>query len=334
MAISNQQKNRATKKLNVTPQPLKIRGGAPSGNVSKSEILQRMLENKVVRYVDNEIIDQSGNTITGAFAVPWAKFIVDSTDPALGIDPAVEMTYVISDKEVYPNGPRPRFYVRPDAPGNKRFLISDSLYVPTFASRPAAATWPGLKIMIGDFGNAIARSDGTDYVSDRPQYPYSASYGSVAEPTKSSGTGTTSFAFDIGAPKIPANLIVPNKTLFLLRNSGYRTGANAVCNVHYRIGTAGGYGDSGMWSYFNLPATDGQDWNGSSLLRATLTTASAHAIVTNLASNLGGGGGTADLLDRSTNINFAADMYLSAAAESKNVNDNILLMGWSLEWLR
>ena len=47
-----------------------------------------------------------------------------------------------------------------------------------------------------------------------------------------------------------------------------------------------------------------------------------------------GGGGTADLLDRSTNINFAADMYLSAAAESKNVNDNILLMGWSLEWLR
>lgn len=277
---------------------------------------------------------KDGTVITGAVAVPWAKFIVDSADPALGIDPAVEMTYVISDKEVYPNGPRPRFYVRPDAPGNKRFLISDSFYTATFAARPAAATWPGMKLMIGDFGNAIARSDGTDWISDRPQIAYAASYGSVAEPTKSSGTGATSFAFDIGAPKIPANLIVPNKTLFLLRNSGYRTGANAVCNVHYRIGTAGGSGDSGMWSYFNLPATDGHDWSGSSLLRATLTTASAHAIVTNLAAHLSGSGGASDLLDRSANIAFGSDMYLSAAVESKNVNDNIRLLGWSFEWLR
>lgn len=63
MPVSNQQKRSTVRKLTVAPPPIKVRG-APLGNakVSKAEVLSRMLENKAVRYVDDEIIDSSGHS--------------------------------------------------------------------------------------------------------------------------------------------------------------------------------------------------------------------------------------------------------------------------------
>lgn len=285
------------------------------------------------------LVDTNGNLIsantarliTGAVAVPWAKFIVDSTDPALGIDPAVEMTYVISDKEVYPNGPRPRFYVRPDAPGNKRFLISDSFYVATFASRPAAATWPGIKIMIGDFGNAIAESDGTDYVSaDGRQYVYSEINGTLTAPTKTSTASATSHVFTTGAPNVPANLIVPGKTIMRFNYTFQRRGTGGTCDLALTVGTVGDSSDPLITYHGSVPATNNWHVRGSSRLSCVASSgfhSSAH--------NADTGSGTNLLYQRGpTQFNVGQDMMIKVKAPVINAADSIDLIDFAWIWER
>lgn len=269
--------------------------------------------------------------ITGAIAVPWAKFIVDSVDPALGIDTSVEMSYVISDKEVYPNGPRPRFYVRPDAPGNKRFLISDSFYVATFASRPAAATWPGLKIMIGDFGNAVAVSDGTDYVSvNARQYVYSEINGTLAIPTKTSTASATNYVFTTGAPNVPANLIVPGKTIMRFNYTFQRRGTGGTCDLAIKIGTVGDSSDRNITYHSAVAATNNRQVRGSSKLTCVASNY-FHSSV-----QQGDTGDGANLLQQmgTTQFDTAQQMIVSVRAPVINAADSIDLIDFAWLWER
>lgn len=164
MAISNQQKKRATKKINVTPQPLKIRGGAPSGNVSKSEILQRMLENNALRLVSEEIVDKTGTPVTGVTSVTWATFTGGSFD-------LTTARYVhVSDKHSTRNAtatPGSLWRIDPTGgTGYKRQLVSGPIYCANEAAAPAAADFPGLWIYDAGLGpNGCDRiSDGTGYL--------------------------------------------------------------------------------------------------------------------------------------------------------------------------
>lgn len=164
MAISNQQKNRATKKLNVTPQPLKIRGGAPSENVSKSEILQRMLENNALRLVSEEIVDKTGMPVTGVASFTWAEFI------DYGFDLTTARYVHISDKHSTRNAtaaPGSLWRIVPTGgTGYKRQLVSGPIYCANEAAAPAAADFPGLWIYDAGLGpNGCDRiSDGTGYL--------------------------------------------------------------------------------------------------------------------------------------------------------------------------
>lgn len=274
---------------------------------------------------------KDGSIITGAIAVPWAKFIVDSVDPALGIDTSVEMSYVISDKEVYPNGPRPRFYVRPDAPGNKRFLISDSLYVASFASRPAAATWPGLRIMIGDFGNAIGVSDGMDYVSvNGRQYVYSEINGTLAAPTKTSTAAATSHIFATGAPNVPAGLMVPGKSIHRFVYTFQRRGTGGTCDLAIKIGTVGDASDRNITYHSAVAATNNRHVRGASKLICVASNY-FHSSV-----QQGDTGDGTNMLQQmgTTQFDTAQQMFVKVRAPVINAADLIDLIDFAWIWER
>ena len=38
---------------------------------------------------------KDGSLVAGLAAVPWAKFIVDSSDPTVGVDPTIACNYMI-----------------------------------------------------------------------------------------------------------------------------------------------------------------------------------------------------------------------------------------------
>lgn len=95
MPISNQQKRAATRKLSVTPPPIKGRGTPPgSGHVSKAEILARMRENNAVTSENNIFFDKDGNKLASKFVsgpfydIPSAKdhpgLIYRPTDAGIG----------------------------------------------------------------------------------------------------------------------------------------------------------------------------------------------------------------------------------------------------------
>lgn len=309
--------------------------------MTQSSPLPIMRAQEVVHLDGNMLKNmKTGEIVTGITPIPWAKFITDSSDPAVGVDPTVLCNYVISDRFVDKTGQRAIFQVDPaSSAANKRHLVSKHLYT-AWANRPSAGSFSGIELVLSDFGDAKVKSDGADYISAYSQIVYVGQYGSVNAPTKVTGTGGTtpvSFSFDIGSPKVPGGLIVPGKSKFLLRARGTRIGNNGTLNFHMRLGNNNNATDPSMYSYFGVAATDGFDFNGASLLDATLTTASAHAILTNSTDILGGSGSTTAVLERSSSpsvINFASDLFLSCNVDGKNSADNLALLGWSLEWLR
>lgn len=194
----------------------------------------------------------------------WAKFIVDSSDPLVGVDPNIACNYMISDREVYPGGGMPIFQVNPLA-AKKCSIISDHLYVADFANRPSAVDFPGLPIMIGNFGNAIAVSDGTNYLAGGRQYVYNEQNGTLTNPTKSSGTGTTSYAFASSIPNIPAGLLVPTKSVLRVNYSLRRRVATGTLDFAIQLGTVGNSSDP-IVIYTVISAVDAFFSRGSSKL--------------------------------------------------------------------
>lgn len=116
----------------------------------------------------------TGTPVLGLSSVPWARFVVDSVDPAIGVDPTILCNYLISDRQITANGGSPIFQVDPLGSGNKRFLQSPHLHVSSlsgFATDYPPATWPGLRVFdagSGDQGGLPYVSDGTGYISQAP----------------------------------------------------------------------------------------------------------------------------------------------------------------------
>lgn len=198
---------------------------------------------------------KDGSLVAGLAAVPWAKFIVDSSDPTVGVDPTIACNYMIEDREVYPGGGCPIFQINPLV-AKKRSIISKHLYVSAFANRPSAVDFPGLPIMIGDFGNAIAVSDGANYFADGRQYIYNEENGTLTTPTKTYTTGlVAAFVFTSNIPNIPANLIVPGKSIIRINYSVRRRGAVGSIDFAVKLGTGGNSGDP-IASFGTLSAVD------------------------------------------------------------------------------
>lgn len=251
MAISNQQKNRATKKLNVTPQPLKIRGGAPSGNVSKSEILQRMLENNALRLVSEEIVDKTGTPVTGVTSVTWATFTGGSFD-------LTTARYVhVSDKHSTRNAtatPGSLWRIDPTGgTGYKRQLADDPIYCATLASAPDPTAYPGLECYVASFDGDVV-SNGTAY-EPKDQYVVLKNLSAYLERTTS--LETEWYPISLGIPRD-----VNGKSL--LRQNGYiqfhsiwwnKVGTTDNLRAIVRMGTNNSASDLAIIDASNTPVT-------------------------------------------------------------------------------
>lgn len=278
----------------------------------------------------SSIVGQNGTPISGVASYTWAQFIVNSSDPTVGIDPTVLCNYMISDRSIYPGGGAPIFSVDPLGAGNKRFLQSPHMYVPLFSNRPAASDFPGMTIMIGDYGNCLAVSDGTDWVAKGSQTVYEEQNGTLTTPTKSTTALSTSHTFTTGIPDIPANLIVPGKTIMRCYYTIQRHGAAGTNDFAIRLGTVGNSSDPIVTFHSGIVATDLRQVRSTP--RLTFPTASffvssrAQPDVAN---------GTSILYEGATlQWDITAPLKTSVSVPTKNATDTIDLIDLRWVWER
>lgn len=261
-------------------------------NISINEFIMMCAKAGLIKAV----YDSSGNVtgiadindvpVTGLSSVPWAKFIVDSTDPTVGVDPSIACNYIINDREVSPGGGMPIFQINPLA-AKKRSIVSNHLYVPDFANRPAATDFPGLPIMIGNFGGAIAKSDGTDWVAKGRQYVYNEQNGTITTPTKTV-TGAAPVTFTSSIPNIPANLIVPGKTVLRINYTVLRVNGSSAGTIDFaiRMGTVGNASDPLVTFNASISATNNFFARGSTKV---IFTDATHSLSTRSGGDTGAG---------------------------------------------
>ena len=295
-------------------------------------VYQQVKDNNFLQIVGGNIVDKDNVIVSGLAMVPWAKFIVDSSDPAVGVDPTIACNYIISDREVYPGGGCPIFQINPLAV-KKRSIISKYLYVPLFANRPLASDFPGLPIMIGNFGNAIAVSDGASYLSAYNQVVYSEQNGTLTTPTKVSSGAVTSFVFSLPCPNIPANLITPGKTIMRVNFSAMRIngGSVATLDLVLRLVTLGDpTSDPIADIYPSLSATDKVIVRQSSKL---IFPTSAF-FISNRA-NADVAAGTNQYTESSpTQWDITQPLIFSFRTYNKNSGDNLALIDFELFWTK
>lgn len=148
-------------------------------------------------------------------------------------------------------------------------------------------------------------------------------WGSIATPV-ATYTGGTGGLFTLPATiPVPAG-IIPDYSTLRIRAMLKRTGANATGQFDCQIGTAGAGSDS-LVGRVQSTATDGH----VALMEASAgwSTSLTVFIPSGSASPQGSsGGGT--VVDRSTNVNRAALMYVVFGMSSANAADSYALLGY------
>lgn len=289
-----------------------------------------LAEENVVQIVDGRLVNiANGSDVTGIAVVPWAKFIVDSSDPLVGVDPTIACNYMISDREVYPGAGRPIFQINPLAV-KKRSIVSEHLYVADFANRPAASDHPGMDIVIGNFGNAIARSDGTDWVAKGRQYIYNEQNGTITAPSKTV-TGAAPVTFSSSIPNVPANLIVPGKTVLRINYTVLRVNGSSTGTIDFaiRMGTVGDASDPLVTFNASISATNNYFVRGSAKVIFSDTT---HSLSTRSGADTGSG---TNLWYEAgpTQLDTASPLIIKPIVTAKAVSGDIVaLLNLELIW--
>lgn len=194
------------------------------------------------------------------------------------------------------------------------------------ASFPAASFTGWIFRLTGVNGDLI--SNGTKYVPKHGGIILSQNvYGTLALPTKNSGTGTTTYSFDIGSPSIQLNLL-GSKAKLKFKAKLQRHLANATMTVLFRLGTANGSTDSSFWSA-TIPATDLAQVNADVLIDFADST----HFLSNMNNQQAGSGATGAISERSANVNTASTMYISCDISSKNSSDTLDLLSYMVEWV-
>ena len=196
------------------------------------------------------------------------------------------------------------------------------------ASFPAAS-WTGWVFRItGISGDLI--SNGTKYVPRHGRLTLvGLMYGIPASPTKNSGTGTTTYSFNIGAPTFPAGLFGAGAARLYLKSRMQRHNGVTPANilVAIRLGTAGTSSDRPIWSA-TISTTDLIQTSSEVYIEFP----DATHFVTNSSNGQSGAGAASQLTTETTNVSTASAMILSVDITSKNANDTLDLLGLSLEW--
>lgn len=285
-------------------------------------------EGNIIHKIGNSLYDGEENLVAGLPIVTWAQFITDSSDPLVGVDPTKLCNYLISDRLVDPSGQRPIFQVDPlsTAP-KKRHLLSKHMYVADFADRPSVSDFPGLPLMIGNFGNAVAVSDGAAWLARGRQYVYNEQNGTLDAPTKSTSASSTSYTFTVAMPNIPANLITPGKTVMRCNYSFQRRGTGGTNDIAIRLGTVGDTLDPFVTYHANVSGTDKRIIRGAS--RLTFPTSTIFLSSRGFSDYADG----PNLLQAGgpTQFNVASPLIVKVYIPAKNAADTIDLI--DLEWV-
>ena len=282
-----------------------------------------------VTYIDG-VFYNNGVAISGVASYTWAQFI------DAGFDLTLARFVHISDRHSTTDGtstPGSLWRIDPSAvAARKRNLVSDAIYYSTYLSgitEVPAASWPNMKIRCADLASSRVTliSNGTRYLPDGGRAFLGKNvYGRVGAPTKTVGTGSTTFQFDIGTPTFPANLFATPDTLIVtLRYQ--RHNANATMVIRSSLGTAGDATDDSLYSQ-TIAATDALLGGGFVLMDIVSST----YYMTNSANSPVSGGAALYIVDKTTNFNTASIMKL-AITGTKNTNDTIDLLSWSIEWV-
>jgi hypothetical protein len=213
------------------------------------------------------------------------------------------------------------------------WILVDGQIVCTYATLPtAAAKYAGWIAFISDLGvhGTYLRCTGSIWISHNSGsiLLYNKNFGTLASPTLTISTGITAATkFNVGTdPKIPANLQGADSKI-RVKARFKKSGANATIVPSIYLGTSASSSDS-LICAATVAASD----NVTTLSAPTVDVITTTAIITTYTGTEGGNGGVGAHADRSTNINFASDMYVTVYAGAKNTNDTLSLMSLSV-WL-
>ena len=204
----------------------------------------------------------------------------------------------------------------------------------TFRGPYTWAARPLLGVTVGDTFRAtdIGRAPGTIFIYTgsrwRRLYPFNLVdvTSSLAAPIQTI-TGVTSGTFTLPTPVVvPADLLAVGER-FRPWCEVYRRGANATATILMSFGTAGTTSDGQVRSE-SISATN----NRISHQAPQCAVYSATGFRTNGSSTLNGNA-TGSVSDVTTNVNFAAAMYLTLSINSANTADSFDLLGYGFEVL-
>ena len=239
-----------------------------------------------------------------------------------------------------------RWLVNPLAstPEEKIVLDSGSLWFDTYAAYTSAITasdHPGLRVHIGNVGSGIpvlVNKYSTTLSAYRlvPENKscnlFDLSFGTLASPTLSilAAAAVTSGEFGFGDRLLPGGLVKSGDT-FQIRGGFARRASGATTNTSFLVALNTTNNDVGAAYVFTHTAVSGSlnsyhvnfDFEFRASGTTTFTTHNGFTgehVVPSL------------FVDRTTNVNFNADMYLNAFCGSKDATHTVDLLYLSLDW--
>jgi hypothetical protein len=184
---------------------------------------------------------------------------------------------------------------------------------------------PGAEVFVWDIGQAgvYLVSDGANWrPRDGRQLLYQR-FGDTTAPLDSKpGAASMSFALP-QTLVIPAGLIAPHSRLDV-RAEVRRTTATATATLNLRLGTAGSTADNTLYTA-SLAATAGLTAQVNQSARFG-SVATRYTSMNNTNQNAQGN----NLVERSTNVNTAADMRVTFDMSAANTADTFTLLGYSV----
>lgn len=183
---------------------------------------------------------------------------------------------------------------------------------------PANLVPPGTGLRVTDLNNASFFSDGTNWRPDGKQTIYHKN-GLVASPLATL-SGVTAGLFAIPQILIPAGMITPNSKIEI-QYLGKKTNANGSLGWNTQLGTAASASDSSISGVYS-GATAGDVLIACAVRFGTDTT---KALAMPNGNDFNNTNGSTQLYDRTTNINTAANMYVTIGVISANALDSFSL---------
>ena len=195
----------------------------------------------------------------------------------------------------------------------------------TWAGKPtAAASGSGTIVRITDVGvgafGSLWASDGTNWRPLNGSVVLANLSATLASPVATQ-TGGTGSVFTAASVSIPAGMLIPASSQIQVVAHVRRTGTGGTNNMRVYVGTASSASDSDILTA-SMAATNNLDQFTNFWFQPWTST----ALTSVNWGNTGNGSSTGAAIDRSTNFNTAAAMYLNFGIRAANAADTFNLI--------